>query len=309
MRPITTEAEFGTVFPDETACREQLFHIKWPDGYRCPVCGSSKYSITHSKSGQQLFQCSNSHCKHQTSLTANTLMHKTRLPLLKWFLAIFLVVRTITGLSAKELQRRLDVSYPTAWYLLHRIRKAMNDPSNSYRVSELVSVHYGCVSEVVNPSSWRAFGIDCEPYIIAKTNQDRENQESGQNLEIPSPRIELYAVPGLEDCEIMVAEDEPHVVSGSPRPSKSTDYPIGSVKQNTRPGNPSQSLFRTVSIWLASVFQCSVGRHLQKYLDEYAYRYNRIQHHKWLVYELTHEIMTHPPLFYHRLVGIPSRSV
>ena len=78
--------QFIKRFPNEKACVEYLYQVKWPDGFVCPVCGSRHcYAI---KTRHQ-YQCAN--CRHQTSLTANTVMHRSHLPLTKWFWAIYLV--------------------------------------------------------------------------------------------------------------------------------------------------------------------------------------------------------------------------
>jgi hypothetical protein len=73
---------------------------------------------------RKLYQCGG--CRHQTSLTAGTLMEHTKLPLRTWFLAIHLISQAKTGISALALKRDLGVSYPTAWLLHHKINNAMS---------------------------------------------------------------------------------------------------------------------------------------------------------------------------------------
>jgi transposase-like protein len=90
----------------EDQCAEALFKWRWPDGFRCPDCGSGHYSVIKTR---KLYQCSN--CHHQTSLTSRTLFEQTKLPLTLWFLAIHLITQAKTGLSALALKRQLGVSY------------------------------------------------------------------------------------------------------------------------------------------------------------------------------------------------------
>lgn len=126
MNLIDVHKEFRT----DEACLSYLEELRWPDGIRCVECDSPKISkITRRKGGKNkrasLYQCLE--CDHQFSATSGTLFHDSHLPLHKWFLAVALVCNTKKGLSAKQMERDLGVSYRTAWYLCHRIRKAMEE--------------------------------------------------------------------------------------------------------------------------------------------------------------------------------------
>jgi transposase-like protein len=109
-------------FGSEDKCRAYLAELRWPEGVECPRCESKKISRI---ADRNQYECSD--CRYQFSVTAGTIMHDSHLPLWKWFLAIYLIVESKKGISAKQLQRMLSVSYKTAWYLSHRIRDAMGD--------------------------------------------------------------------------------------------------------------------------------------------------------------------------------------
>src|SRR2546423_4613970 len=109
-------------FGSEDKCREYLEALRWPDGVECPRCEGTTISRIHKRNQ---FDCDS--CRYQFSVTAGTLSHDSHLPLWKWFLAIYLISESKKGISSKQLQRMLDVSYKTAWYLAHRIRDAMGD--------------------------------------------------------------------------------------------------------------------------------------------------------------------------------------
>jgi transposase-like protein len=124
--------DVGKEFATEEACLAYLEELRWPQGVRCPQCGGNKISrIERRKSGknkrQLLYQCLEQTCHWQFSATAGTIFHDSHLPLSKWFLAVALVLNAKKGLSAKQMERDLGVSYRTAWYLCHRIRKAMEE--------------------------------------------------------------------------------------------------------------------------------------------------------------------------------------
>ena len=109
-------------FCDETKCRRYIERLRWPHGAECPRCESPK---VYRLENRPLLLCAS--CEHQFSATAGTIFHDTHLPLTKWFLALSVIVDAKKGISAKQLQRHLNVGYKTAWYLAHRIRKAMEE--------------------------------------------------------------------------------------------------------------------------------------------------------------------------------------
>jgi transposase-like protein len=119
--------EFQRRFPDHAACRDYLFACRWPDGFRCPACGSERASELARRS---LWQCSR--CHHQVSITAGTVLHKTRTPIHLWFWAAYLTSTGTPGISALQLQRQLGLKrYETAWMMLHKLRRAMVAPERS----------------------------------------------------------------------------------------------------------------------------------------------------------------------------------
>jgi transposase-like protein len=116
----TTLPEFQSRFSDEDACLEYLRRKKWPSGIRCPRCC---HGTAHTLRARRIEQCAR--CRHQTSITAGTMFHKTRKPLRLWFLAIFEFVSRKHGCNAMDLQRLLGLSRLTAWTWLHKIRDVM----------------------------------------------------------------------------------------------------------------------------------------------------------------------------------------
>ena len=94
--------------------------LRWPDGFVCPCCGHRGHCVL---AGRGLYQCNR--CKKQTSPTAGTIFHATKLPLTLWFAAIHLIVTVKNGISSVELGRRLGVKQPTAWAVKHKIMAVM----------------------------------------------------------------------------------------------------------------------------------------------------------------------------------------
>lgn len=127
--------EFRERFQTEESCEAYLFQQRWGDGFVCPKCGGTSCCQL---SGRREYVCK--HCHRQSSVTAGTVLHRTHLPLTIWFWAIYLVARDKRGISAVQLSRELEIAYSSAWYLLHRLRKAMGERDQDYVLSGIVEL-------------------------------------------------------------------------------------------------------------------------------------------------------------------------
>lgn len=128
MSLVTVQQQYGT----ESQCREYLFQKRWPGRFRCPKCGETQ----HCRLSNGAIQCAR--CHHQTTVTAGTVMHRSHVPLTKWFLAMYFVSQDKRGISAVQLQSMVSVTYKTAWYMLARIRKAMGQRDDTHQLSGVV---------------------------------------------------------------------------------------------------------------------------------------------------------------------------
>jgi len=116
--------EFQRAFPDEASCAGFLFERRWPGGFVCPACGNGRAAAL--KSRAYTYECSD--CGRQTSITAGTALHRTKLPLTVWFWAAHLMSTHSNGMSARQLQDQLGLTYRTAWLLTQKLRRSMVDP-------------------------------------------------------------------------------------------------------------------------------------------------------------------------------------
>ena len=123
-----TVIEFQRHFADEPACAAYLAAVRWPEGFRCPRCGHHRGWAL--KARAHAFECA--HCHRQTSVTAGTIMHGSKLPLTVWFWAAYLMATHSNGISALQLWRQLGLgSYKTAWLLCAKLRRAMVAPDRN----------------------------------------------------------------------------------------------------------------------------------------------------------------------------------
>src|SRR5436309_1379277 len=115
---------------DEEKCRSYLEGKRWPNGVRCPKCGAPEPYRMQRKSRTKnivktLFKCRG--CKAQFTATVGTIFEDSKIPLNKWFAAIYLMGSSKKGISAHQIHRMLKISYPSAWFLCHRVREGMRD--------------------------------------------------------------------------------------------------------------------------------------------------------------------------------------
>ncbi|CAB1368286.1 transposase [Denitratisoma oestradiolicum] len=117
-------AEFMERYGTEAKCETALVEQRWPSGFVCPCCRDTRHS-RFERGGKRLWQCHR--CRHQVSVTAGTIFENTKLPLTKWFLAMFFMTQSKNNISALSLKRHLGVSYDTAWLLRHKLMAVMGD--------------------------------------------------------------------------------------------------------------------------------------------------------------------------------------
>ncbi len=129
MESPQTLQEAILFFGDFDNCRKFMAFVRWPDGkVRCPTCGSEK--ITYLEKAR-VYRCYEKHPKQKFSLKIGTVFEDSPIPLEKWLPALWLIVSCKNGVSSYELHRALGVTQKTAWFMLHRIRLAMQSGSFS----------------------------------------------------------------------------------------------------------------------------------------------------------------------------------
>jgi len=272
--PMTFD-EFTTHFATEEQCRDYLYGLRWPEGFVCPKCGNigKAWPI-----GNELFKCAS--CKHKTSVIAGTIFQDTRKPLKTWFIAIWWVTTQKNGASAKGLQRILDIkSYTTAWTWLHKIRKAMVNP-NRIKLSGTVEVDE-CYIGGDEHGGKRGRGTENKSLVVIAVELLEGKNQLG--------RVRMKVVPDMskESLQGFIKEnvDSGSTVITDGWSSYASIDKIGYshiVPQKFEVADPDNILPHVHMIisllkrWLLGTHQGAVQEmHLQAYLDEYIFRFNR----------------------------------
>ena len=268
--------EFQARFGDEAACLDYLFQCRWLEGFVCPRCGGLK---AWPVSGRGTWQCAG--CRYQASLTAGTVLHKTHTALHLWFWAAYLMTTGTPGISAVQLQRQLGLSrYETAWTMLHKLRRAMANRQRT-RLSGEVEVDE---CEVGGRESGRRGGRSltgkAAEVIVAV---EVRGQGSG--------RLRMKVIPdasGKTVCGFVADTVEPGAIVHTdgwmgyvPLTGKGYDHRPRSQRAAKRDGDTDPVMprvHRAISnfkSWLRGTHRSVSNEHLQVYLDEFVFRYNR----------------------------------
>ena len=267
--------EFQRRFRTEAACRKHLFKLRWPKGFECPRCGHGEcFDLPKRK----LHQCKS--CGHQASVTAGTVMHRTRTPLRKWFWAIYLVSNDKRGLSALQLSKKLKVSYYVAWTMLHKIRQAMSDRNQLYQLRGVIEVDESFYGGKKEGGDKRGRGASKVPVMIEASTFD--DGQGGRGLAFARMRVvDDVSGPTVESVIGKdVAPGQEIVTDGWP--SYNVVEGMGHEHVRNVSGNEANSALKWVHIlasnskaFLLGTFHGIGRKHLQSYLDEFCYRFNR----------------------------------
>ena len=266
--------EFQQQFPDEAACAVWLAAARWPEGFRCPVCGDDHAWELDTKAWT--WECAK--CHRQTSVTAGTVMHGSKLPLTVWFWAAYLMATHSNGISARQMGRQLGLgSYKSAWLLCAKLRRAMVNPARAL-LSGLVEVD--------------------ETQISCRTKDDPVTGGQGR---VPDGKMQVIAaieVVGTAPGRLRLGMIE-DASSASLHPFIQANVAAGSTLKtdgwSAYPGVPGfkhephvvgkmaahivlpwiHRVFSNLKTWALGVYHGLRRKHLKSYLDEFVFRFNR----------------------------------
>ncbi|MFN3659968.1 MAG: transposase [Brevinematales bacterium] len=219
----------------ERECEKLFFRLRWPDGFVCPRCQGR-----HGKKipGRKLWRCTA--CQAQVSLKSGTILHGSHLSIKKWLLALALLSEE-KGISAKGLQKRFEVSYETAWLLLHKIRQAIRKGHNKV-FSCLIATTF------LLPGIQKIQKQSGGPYPVVETEQEGEMSFAKLTLLLSKAGNRFGLLHGSDYLAgkrvVFSLPDWVHVMMDKARELLSTTYHYGCRK------------------------------HMQRYLDEFSYRWN-----------------------------------
>lgn len=282
--------EFQRLFPDDAACAKYLEKARWPHGFVCPHCGAVAEPFRLIKR-PGILACRS--CRRQTGLLVGTVMERSHTPLSTWFWAAYLVASQTPGMSAVQFQRQLGLSrYETAFGILHKLRAGMVRPDRD-RIGNLPRSHVE-VDETWVGGKTRGEGRGVHHKVLvaaaAEVRQRRpgtaQDKRKGGRY---AGRLRL-AVAGDRSADSLCGFVESAVAPGS---MVFTDdwsgyndlgrrgYDHHAVAERGNPAMAEEYLpiihlvFANLKTWLNGIHHGVSVKHLQAYLNEYQFRFNR----------------------------------
>lgn len=280
LKPPSSLREFRRRFATEANCEEFLFAVRYPQGFVCPRCGIARGWRLH---GTRLIECGNG---HKVSLTAGTILHRTRQDLVTWFHAAYLVSTLTPGISAVQFQRQLGLKrYETAFELLHKIRSVLVAPGRE-RLHGAVEVDETFVGGHDPDRAGR--GGD-KVLVVGAVEIRAVRDPTTRQVRRRAGRVRLHAVPDGTATSVagfVEAEVDPGAVvhtdgwDGYRRLTRSGYDHRRAVQGKGRTAQPVLPLihrvFSNLKAWLKGTHHGRVEpQRLQAYLNEYTFRFNR----------------------------------
>lgn len=276
------------MFHDDDAARAHLENLRWPNGPTCPHCGSidgiTRFQGESTRKG--LHQCNA--CRGHFTVTVGTVMERSHIPLPKWVLGFHLMAASKKGMSSKQLSRMLEITYKTAWFMSHRIREAMTDPNpaplgGSGKIVEADEAYHG-KSETPMPPSPHRKG---RPYLKkGKKNEKRTIialVERGGEVRVKHLK-ERVTAHNVRDILVRNADRASRLHTDESRlyPAIGTEFAKHETvnhgaKEYARDDvttNSVEGFFGIFKRGLNGNYQHCSEQHFQRYLNEFAFRYN-----------------------------------
>jgi len=264
-------------FHDDDKARLHLESIRWPNGPVCPHCGSmtAPYALKGKAHRPGLLKCVD--CREQFSVTVGTVFERSKIPLSKWLTVAYLMTSSKKGISSHQIHRTLGVTYKTAWFMTHRIRKAMEDGGSGMLggagtsgIVEADETYWGkskgsdrarryrekqkVVALVERKGRVRAYHV---PTVTAETLKPILDGQISAKARLMTDSAPLYGKIGLS----FASHETVNHLAG--------EYARGDVTTNTVEG-----YFGILKRGLSGIYQHVSPEHLHRYVGEFSFRYN-----------------------------------
>jgi transposase-like protein len=310
---------FQQEFATEEACQKHLLSLRWLEGFACPRCGHTAHWLISTRG---LLTCKK--CRRQTSVTAGTAFHKTRTPLLKWYWLLYHMAMAKVGVSVAQIQRMLEIKdYKTAWLMAHKVRKAMADRDAKYTLAglaEMDETFFGKAGTRAGRGSEHKVVVLCAVSLY-RDNKGKDRPGFAQMAVVDDASAE--SVKGfLERLGCGPSTTEGRQLLSAIRTDGWRSYTRAAKDKRLEHcrvvlSNPKDAgrLLPFVHNIITQA-KCVTGgthrgvssKHLQKYLNEVCYRFNRRFWEKELFDRLVTASVTTDTVTYDQLVkGIPDR--
>ncbi|MCU7858960.1 MAG: IS1595 family transposase [Candidatus Thiodiazotropha sp. (ex Lucinoma kastoroae)] len=263
--------EYGT----EEQCHSALYQWRWPNGFVCPECGHTECCEITSR---QLSQCSR--CHRQTSVISGTIFEATKLPLTTWFLGIYLLTQTKSGVSALGLRRQLGITYNAAWRMKHKLMQVMKERDESQPVKGIIQIDDAYWGGEHRGGKRGRGAPGKSPFVAAVATNEEGHPIAMRLTKVKGFRKEEIARWARNHLQppCMVVSDGLHCFSGV----KDAGCEHEAIVTGGGPASVNLEAFTWINTMIGNVKNSIHGsyhaineKHLPRYLAEFCYRFNR----------------------------------
>lgn len=270
-------------FHSEEACERRLIEARFPDGMRCLRCGST--NIGERLPSRRAYQCRD--CRFFNRPTAGTIFHRSHASLMQWFIAIFLMATDKRGLSALYLAEQIEVSFPTAWAMLGRIRRAMAKRDASYKLREYVEMDEMFIGAPTEAKK-RGRGTEKTPVLVAISFAEGKDAEEHVGF------ARMRVVDRIDEKTVVAFARDVIEPGTTVRTDGLSVYPSLEKHGYPHDRNPVRkqkahmilphvhTFISNCKAYVQGTLHGLADTQLQHYLDEFCYRFNRRRRHKEL---------------------------
>jgi hypothetical protein len=290
-----TLPQFQEMFSSEEACLNAILGARWPRGFICPYCGHNNGNRLQCR--RRVIECCS--CRRQTSITSNTLFHRSHVSLIRWFLVIYLFAQDKGGASAVRLAKQVGVSQPTAWFMLQRLRIAMATRDENLTLAGYIELDEAFFGGRTKSKRNRKPPSTNKKQVLVLV--ESEGFQAG-NLVMRVIESDQY-----DDLKPVIAEkiecDPPGQWFRSDGwGSHHVVMQFGHhIRMSHIPNDLQDQLLRCVSLAVSHAKRFFKGTyhhfcklHIQRYLDEFCYRWNRRHLFEQLATHLLTACVLHP---------------
>ena len=267
-------------FQDADKAREYLEALRWSNGVVCPHCGvvDHAYELNGEKHRAGLYKCGG--CRKQFTVTVGTVFERSKIALHIWLQAVHLMCASKKGISSKQLERMLGVTYKTAWFMSHRIREAMTDTSGSLLgtgggIVEADETYWGNTKRSKIGRKYKGRGGDHKEKIVSLVERDGNVRSFHVKAVYGATLRTILKEHIAEEANLMTDELKLYKPIGKEFASHETvkhsakEYVRGNAHTNTIEG-----FFSLLKRGLIGTFHHVGRQHLRRYVKEFDFRYN-----------------------------------
>jgi transposase-like protein len=277
MQQFKNFKELLKYFSDDNKCREYLEEQRWHGTPICPHCGNrGAYKLKDGKT----YKCKNRECYKKFTVTVGTIYENGKLPLSTWFAAVYIVTAHKKGISSYQLARDLGVTQKTAWFMEHRIREMVREKNPTILNNNVEADESYFGGKIKNKHAWQRKLIDNKTSPSIKTAVFAMIERNGKAFTKVVPDVKRETVLPILATNItkdavlitdsshlytpMAEHNEHHVIN-----HEQGEYAKGEYNTNTVEG-----FFSLLKRGIYGIYHQTSSKHLQRYCDEFAYRYN-----------------------------------